>query len=88
MILWLFLVQLSLSLLAACLYSSRYNTYAKLEIHPIEDSHYSAMFMVFIRYFVLLSTLVPISLIVNIEIVRLAQSKLIQYNLDLTNHKE
>lgn len=44
--------------------------------------------MVFVRHFVLLSTLVPISLIVNLEIVRLAQSALTQQSLDLTNQAE
>lgn len=42
-------------------------------------------FLIFIRYFILLSTLIPIGLIVNLEMVRLIQAYFMSSNLDLKN---
>jgi len=41
--------------------------------------------LVFFRYFILMSTVIPISLIVNLEMVRLVQAYFTIESLDLTN---
>lgn len=43
------------------------------------------LLFVFIRYFILMNSLIPISLIVNLEMVRLTQAYFIGKNIELTN---
>lgn len=43
------------------------------------------LLFVFIRYFILMNSLIPISLIVNLEMVRLTQAYFIGRNIELTN---
>lgn len=46
------------------------------------------LWLIYIRYFILMSTMIPISLIVNLEVVRVFQAYTISINLDLKNKKE
>lgn len=46
------------------------------------------LWLIYIRYFILMSTMIPISLIVNLEVVRVFQAYTISINLNLKNKEE
>ena len=88
MIIVLFLTQILLSIIAVIikllsLGKSEFHFDYYLENTISEEA--DNVFLVFIRYFILMSTLIPISLIVNLEMVRLTQAYFTINSLDLTN---
>lgn len=88
MIIVLFLFQIFLSIVAVVIKLLSQN---RTEFHfdnYIEETIFEEadnVFLVFFRYFILMSTLIPISLIVNLEMVRLVQAYFTIESLDLTN---
>ena len=91
MIVILFFLQLVLSLAAVVLKSMKDNLYEDNFDEYLGRTGANGegnSFMIFIRYFILLSTMIPISLIVNLEMVRLVQAYFMTKNLDLKNKKE
>ena len=87
MIIWLFIVQLVLSIVSVII-SRIQGDFEGIEQEFDPENNFQKIIMTFLRYFVLLSTMVPLSLIVNIEMVRLGQSILTKANLDLANKEE
>jgi magnesium-transporting ATPase (P-type) len=88
MIVFLFLVQIFLSIIAILIKiisNGHLNNTFDDFIEDTTDDDADNLFIVFIRYFILLSSLIPISLIVNLEMVRLVQAYFIIENLDLKN---
>ena len=86
MIVILFFIQIFLSIIAIIikllsnkLYDRYFDSFLKDQIGE-DDSN---LFTIFVRYFILLSALIPISLIVNLELVRLWQAYFTIENLDL-----
>ena len=88
MIIVLFLFQIFLSIVAVII---KLLSQGKSEYHfdnYIEETIFEEpdnVALVFFRYFILMSTLIPISLIVNLEMVRLVQAYFTIQSLDLTN---
>lgn len=88
MIIVLFLFQIFLSIVAVII---KLLSQGKSEFHfdnYIEETIFEEpdnVAIVFFRYFILMSTLIPISLIVNLEMVRLVQAYFTIQSLDLTN---
>jgi magnesium-transporting ATPase (P-type) len=88
MIVVLFIIQIILSIAAVLIkiivnafYDNPFDTFLDEQI----DEDDSNVLIVFIRYFILLSSLIPISLIVNLEMIRLVQAYFIIESLDLKN---
>lgn len=88
MIVVLFLLQIVFSILAVIIKllstgktDFTFDYYLEKTIYEEQDN----VFIVFFRYFILLSTFIPISLIVNLEMVRLVQAYFTIENLDLKN---
>ena len=88
MIIVLFLVQIIFSFLAVIakilLNSDNVNSF-DYYLFKIIGENDENVFIIFLRYFILLSSLIPISLIVNLEMVRLTQAYFTIENLDLKN---
>lgn len=88
MIVFLFLVQIFLSIIAVMIKvivnGHDDNTFDQF-LEDTTGTDDEGWILVFFRYFILLSSLIPISLIVNLEMVRLVQAYFIIENLDLKN---
>lgn len=88
MIIILFLLQLILSFLAVIVkFIYVYNIDFEFDeyLNKIGEYETDSLFLVFMRYFILLNSLIPISLIVNLEMVRLVQAYFIGKSLELKN---
>lgn len=88
MIVILFLLQVVLSLTAVIIKAFQdHNNNVNFDLYLISEGAdgEGRLWLICIRYFILLSTMIPISLIVNLEMVRLFQAYLIARNLDLEN---
>lgn len=91
MVIVMFLVQVMFSVLSS---------FGKTLLDALADSVFSDFFnevtntdedasilLTILRYFVLLNTMIPISLLVNIEVVRMVQALLIGSNLELKSNE-
>lgn len=91
MVIVMFLVQVMFSVLSS---------FGKTLLDALADSVFSDFFnevtntdedasilLTILRYFVLLNTMIPISLLVNIEVVRMVQALLIGRNLELKSNE-
>lgn len=83
---WLFLFQITLSLaalLARIIYkitgNNDFDDYLKANGAGLENFY----LLTFLRYFVILNTFIPISLVVNLEVVRAVQAYFTTKNLEL-----
>ena len=88
MIIVLFLIQVLLSIVAVIIKAiSATRTENNFDKHLMDTigENDQNLLLLFIRYFILLSSLIPISLIVNLEMVRLTQAYFIIQNMDLAN---
>ena len=92
MIVIIFFVQLGMSVLAGLVKTLKDMAMGEEKfdhfLEGITGQKEGALWLIIIRYFILLSTMIPISLLINLEMVRLMQAYLISHNLDLMNKKE
>lgn len=91
MIVILFLLQVVLSFIAIILKAAAdQDSDIHFDLYLINQGAdgEGTLWLICMRYFILMSTMIPISLIVNLEMVRLFQAYLISKNLDLTNKEE
>ena len=88
MIVFLFILQIFMSIIAVIIKvisnAPKENTFDQF-LEDVNDVEVENLFLTFIRYFIILNSLIPISLIVNLEMVRLVQAYFIINNLDLKN---
>lgn len=89
MIIVLFVVQIMLSIMSSfgqallnALSKSVFSNFFSQVHNTTQDA---SIFITFLRYFVLLNTMIPISLLVNIEIIRLVQAYFIWNSLELAS---
>ena len=94
MIIVLFCLQIVLSILTAfggkviaTILNFEYNEFLKLNDLDGEDSESLEILFIGLRYFVLFGTFIPISLVVGLEVSRIAQSYFIKIDVEIKDHK-